>query len=74
MDIAARPTTKIFARLAGFKRGLRSFTSGAIQAFTQPERWAHISCCDWYPDGFSFPSNHAALLRENSKDSTARGQ
>ncbi len=28
-----------------------------------PDRWVLLSCCDWYPDGSSFPTNHAALLR-----------
>jgi len=28
-----------------------------------PDRWVYLSCCDWFPDGSSFPTNHAALLR-----------
>jgi hypothetical protein len=30
---------------------------------TRPERWAIVSCCDWYPDPTHFPTDHAALLR-----------
>ena len=32
------------------------------QKMNQPEHWTLLSCCDWYPDGSSFPSTHFALI------------
>lgn len=74
MTAATLFSNRIFAAFTAFQLCLNSAKAATIHAVSRPERWALLSCCDWYPDGFSFPSNHAALLREDSKDSTTRDQ
>jgi len=37
------------------------------QKLSQPEHWALLSCCDWYPDGSSFPLTHFALIRTDER-------
>jgi hypothetical protein len=51
-----------------FASGIRSRITHLFDAIKQPERWALLSSCDWYPDPSLYPSNHAALLMLDSTD------
>jgi hypothetical protein len=70
---AAHPQSNVLGGgFAAIRQRVRSAVSAAIRAVRDPERWALLSCCDWYPDSSSFPSNHAALLRADASE--RRGQ
>jgi hypothetical protein len=51
---------------------LRELWSQVVDAFRHPDRWILLSSCDWYPDGTSYPTNHAALLSADETDRTKR--
>lgn len=46
---------------------LRNAVMSAANATRRSEHWVLLSCCDWYPDGSSYPTNHAAMLSRNQK-------
>jgi hypothetical protein len=52
---------------AGPIQRVRAWFSRLITELQRTERWVLLSSCDWYPDGSSYPTNHAALLNAQTR-------
>lgn len=58
-------TTFALTSITGVISRLRDRCDSGVRALINPDHWALLSCCDWYPDALGFPTHLAALADDN---------